>query len=118
MLRLSENRRPRLVWSGAELLLDARDHLALTHRPAVVRAMILVGDDAVALPEDAELEGVDPQHAVAAVRELAELAHHDLVHRFTPSLVVSIAGSALFAGVISIIDRVGRGGTTSADRRS
>src|ERR1700716_2448184 len=72
---------------GPELLLHARDHLALAHRAAVVRAIILVGDDAVALPEHAELEGIHPQHAVAAFRKLAELAHHDLVHRFIPSLV-------------------------------
>src|SRR3954470_14784714 len=70
---------------GRELLLHARDHLALAHRAAVVRAIILVGDDAVALPEHAEFEGIDPQHPVAAFGKLAELAHHDLVHRFTPS---------------------------------
>ena len=67
-----------------QLLLDARDHLALTDRAAVVRAKILVGHQAVALPEDSELEGVDAEHAIAALHELAELAHHDLVHRFTP----------------------------------
>ena len=37
---------------GRQLLLDARDHLALAHRAAVVRTIILVGDDAVALPEN------------------------------------------------------------------
>src|SRR3954454_8447350 len=72
---------------GPEFLLHARDHLALTHRAAVVRAIILVGNDAVALPEHAELEGIHAQHPVATFRELAELAHHDLVHRLTPSFV-------------------------------
>jgi len=66
-----------------ELFLDARDHLALADRPAVVGAMILVCHEAVALAKNAELEAIDPQHAVATLRELAELAHHDLVHRFT-----------------------------------
>src|SRR5215472_6226150 len=66
-----------------KLLLDARNHLALTDRTAVVRAMILVGDQPVAFAENSKLEGIDPQHAVAAIRELAELAHHDLIHRFT-----------------------------------
>ena len=42
-----------------KLLLDARDHLALTDRTAVVRAMILVGDEAVALAKNSELESVD-----------------------------------------------------------
>src|SRR4029077_14188869 len=79
---------------GPQLLLDARDQLAPAHRTAVVRTIILVGDDAVALPEDAELEGVDPQHPVAAFRELAELTHHDFVHRFPPSLVVAKSRAA------------------------
>src|SRR5262244_3598808 len=79
-----------------KLLLDARDHLALTDGTAVVRAMILVGHQAVAFPKNSKLERVDPQHAVAALRELAELAHHDLVHRFThvllaPSLALAAA---------------------------
>src|SRR5262249_38795051 len=65
-------------------LLDAGNHLALTDRPAVVRAVILVGDQPVALPEDAELERIDAQHAVTVLGEFAELAHHDLGHRFTP----------------------------------
>src|SRR5262245_6749026 len=68
---------------GTQLLLDARDNLALADRSAVVRAMVLVGEEAVAPPKDAELEVVHPQHAVATLRELAELAHHDLVHRVT-----------------------------------
>src|ERR1700704_3099199 len=109
---------------GPKLLLDARDHLALAHRAAVMRTVILVGDDAVALAENAEFEGIDPQHPVAAFRKLAELAHHDLVHRLTPSLVLlsRLLWCSCRAVVrelwTSIINRVGRGGTTSADRRS
>src|SRR5262249_9904977 len=63
-----------------KLLLDARNHLALTDRTAIVRTMILVRHKAVAFPENSKLERIDPQHAVAALRKLAELAHHDLVH--------------------------------------
>src|SRR5262249_41647938 len=74
-----------------QILLDARDHLALTDRAAVVRAEVLVGQEPVALPEDAELERIDPQHAIAALRKLAELADHDLVHRFTPLPCSSLA---------------------------
>src|SRR5947208_14290659 len=70
---------------GPELFFHARDHLALTDRAAVVRAVVLVGAQPIALAEDAELEALHPQHAVAAVRKFAELAHHDLVHRLTPS---------------------------------
>src|SRR5262245_51602667 len=88
-----------------KLLLDARDHLALTDRTAVVRAMILVGHQAVAFPKNSKLERVDPQHAVAALHELAELAHHDLVHPL--HLPRSCA-----------VIRVRRGGTTFEDRRS
>src|SRR5262249_30329725 len=66
-----------------KLFLDARDHLALTDRTAVMGARILVGDEAVALPKNSDLERVHPQHAVAPFRELAELAHHDLVHGLT-----------------------------------
>src|SRR4051812_35185587 len=73
---------------GRQFLLDARNHLALTNRAAVVRAMVLVGEQLVALPEDAEFEAVDLQHAVVAFRELAEFAHHDLAHRFTPSTLL------------------------------
>src|SRR4029079_15290631 len=61
-----------------QLLLDARNHLALADPAARGRAMVLVGEEPVAAPEDAELERVDTQHAVAALHELAELAHHDL----------------------------------------
>src|SRR5262249_32813898 len=86
-----------------KLFLDARDHLALTDRTAVMGAIILVGDEAVALPKNSDLERVHPQHAVAAFREHAELAHHDLVHRL-PLLVLII--------------RARRGGTTFAGRRS
>src|SRR5262249_26357798 len=63
---------------GRKLLLDARDHLALTDRTAVVRAMIFVGHQAVPFPKNSKLEGIDPQHAVPALRKLAEFAHHDL----------------------------------------
>src|SRR5689334_9014881 len=66
-----------------KLFLDARDHLSLTNRAPVVRTIILVGDEAVPLAKNSELEGVDPQHAIAPFHELAELAHHDLVHRLT-----------------------------------
>src|SRR5262249_56565241 len=45
-----------------KLLLDARDHLALTDRTAVVGAMILVGDQPVAFAKNSQLEGIDPQH--------------------------------------------------------
>src|SRR5262245_32249465 len=96
---------------GTQFLLDARDDLALADRSAVVWAVILVGEQAVALPKDAELEAVDPQHAVAALRELAEFAHHALVHRFTP---LTLASCSLPATVI----RSARGGTTSAGRRN
>ena len=72
--------------ASSELFLDPRDHLALTDRATVVRAVVLVGHQPVALPKDPELERVDPQHAVTALREVAELAHQDLVHRVTPSL--------------------------------
>src|SRR5262245_49786094 len=72
-----------------QLFLDARDHLALTDRTAVMRAMILVGVETIALAKNPELERVDPQHAVAPFRELAELAHHDLVHRFTPVVLTA-----------------------------
>src|SRR5215471_14594880 len=88
-----------------QLFLDARDHLALTDRTAVVRAMILVGHQTVAFPKNSKLERVDPQHAITALRELAELAHHDLVHRFT------------YRRSCAVI-RVRRGGTTFEDRRS
>src|SRR5262245_51043114 len=80
-----------------KLFLDARDHLALTDRTAVVRAMILVGHQAIAFAKNSKLERVDPQHAVAALRELAELAHHDLVHRFT---YVVLAPSFAFAAAV------------------
>src|SRR5205807_4756778 len=66
-----------------ELFLDPRDHLALTHRPAVVRAMVLVCHETVALAKNSELEAIDAQHAIATLREFAELAHHDFIHRFT-----------------------------------
>src|SRR5262245_12841436 len=66
-----------------KLFLDARDHLALTDRTAVVRAMILVGHQAIAFAKNSKLERVHPQHAITPLRTLAELAHHDLVHRFT-----------------------------------
>src|SRR5262249_49305975 len=88
-----------------QLFLDARDHLALTHPPAVVRAVILVGDEVVAVAENSELEGVDPQHAVAPFRELAEFAHHDFVHRFTHVFRVAVI-------------RASRARTTFAGRRS
>src|SRR5262249_34957649 len=87
-----------------QFLLDARDHLALTDRAAVVRAEVLVGDEPIALPEDAELERIDPQHAIAALGKLAELAHHDLVHPVTPPCCA--------------VTRWERGGTTSAGRRN
>src|SRR6516162_91325 len=80
-----------------KLLLDARDHLALTHRTAVVRAMILVGYQPVAFPKNSKLEGIDTQHAVAAIREFVERAHHDLVHRFTH---VVLAPSFAFAAAV------------------
>src|SRR5919204_1816560 len=86
-----------------KLFLDARDHFSLTDRAAVVRAMILIGDEAVALAENSDLERVDPQHAIAPFHELAELAHHDLVHRFTLACPIT---------------RAPRAGTTFADRRS
>src|SRR5262249_44269439 len=70
-----------------ELFLDPRDHLALTDRAAVVRAIVLVGDKAVAFAKDSELEAVDPQHAVATLGELTELAHHDLIHSLHLHLV-------------------------------
>src|SRR5512132_2729129 len=53
-----------------KLFLDTRDHLALTDRTAVVRAMILVGHQAIAFAKNSKLERVDPQHAVAALCEL------------------------------------------------
>src|SRR5262245_35360471 len=86
-----------------KLFLDARDHLSLTDRAAVVRTMILIGDEAVALAENSDLEGVDPQHAIAPFHELAEFAHHDLVHRLTLACPIT---------------RAPRAGTTFADRRS
>src|SRR5262245_33848637 len=87
-----------------KLLLDARDHLALTDRTAVVRAKILVGHHSVACPQKPKLRRPGPQHAVAALRELAELAHHELVHRFT------------YRRSCAVI-RVRRGGTTFEDLR-
>src|SRR5262245_13365702 len=66
-----------------QLFLDPRDHLALTDRAAVVRASALVADQAVPFATAPALEAVDPQHAVATLGELTELAHHDLIHRFT-----------------------------------
>src|SRR3977135_1912997 len=41
---------------GPKLLLDARDHLALAHRAAVMRTAILVGADGVVLTENAHIE--------------------------------------------------------------
>ena len=49
----------------------------------------------------------DPQHAIVAFRELAEFAHHDLTHRFTP-----------FASACRRVIRPARAGTTSAGRRN
>src|SRR5262245_17653227 len=85
-----------------ELFLDPRDHLALTDRPAVVRAIVLVGDKAVAFAKDSELEAVDPQHAVATLRELTELAHHDLMHRFTYTYISFIPAKAGTQGPRSV----------------
>src|SRR5262245_300330 len=93
-----------------KLFLDARDHLALADRTTVMRAEVLVGDQPVAFAENAELERVDAQHAVAAVCELAELTHQDFVHRFTPLPFV--------LDRFRTVTRSERGGTTSASRRS
>src|SRR5262245_30785247 len=90
---------------GRKLFLDARDHFSLTDRTAVVRAMILIGDEAIALAKNSEFERVDPQHAIAPFCELAELAHHDLVHRLTHVVPCPIT-------------RAPRAGTTFANRRS
>src|SRR5262249_48802469 len=45
-----------------KLLLDARNHLALTDRTSVVRAMILIRHQAVPLPKNSKLERVHPHH--------------------------------------------------------
>src|SRR5262245_56689578 len=92
VLALGETQ-PAAALVGSQFLLDTRDDLALADRAAVVRAVILIGEQAVALAKDAELEVVHAQHAVTALRELAELAHHDLVHRFTP-LTLPLAACA------------------------
>src|SRR5262249_60356991 len=63
----------------------------------VARAMSTVGDVAIAFSKNSKLDRVDPQNAVAALRELAALAHHDLVPRFT---YVILAPSFAFAAAV------------------
>src|SRR5262249_36540609 len=66
-----------------QIFLDARDHLALADRAAVMGTIIFVREQPVALPENSELEALDPQHPVAAVGKVGQRADHNLAHRFT-----------------------------------
>ena len=80
-LRRGAEAQPEALAVFPEHFLDLAKDFSLADRAAGVRAAVLPGVDLVALPEHAELERSDLEHAVIAVGDLRELAHQHFIHR-------------------------------------
>ena len=99
----SENLSPWLVLSAAEHLLDLGQDLALAHRAALVRAVVLVGVELAVDAEHADLEVALGDDLAIALAEFGFLAHVKVRHVFflLRALFVGLGGfprAALLAG--------------------